>query len=176
MVNSVLGVLDGESAINSYLLLSWMFLPLFYCSFKVICRVEETHVTCSLRDRLHYATTVLSPTVHCRHGMAFKHLEKFLEKCGPDRHFFVGSEVTIADFAAFHLVDLHMTMFQRYMNRFPCILEHHEYIKALPAIKDYLASSKRYPDVWVVDWLAMIKKDMDMDMFFKMAPGIVKGM
>ena len=56
------------------------------------------------------------------------------------------------------------------------MLAHHEYIKSIPAIQKYLASPKRHPEIWVVDWLAAKRKDMDIDMILRMAPGIVKGM
>eukprot|EP00803_Ostreobium_quekettii_P008203 evm.model.scf_1907.4 EVM.evm.TU.scf_1907.4 scf_1907:16848-19417(-) len=144
--------------------------------FKHICKVETPHFTCSLQERLRYDTSVLNPESSPTASMAFRHLEKYLESSKSDKPLFVGGQVSIADFAVFNLFDLHSTMFRKSMHRFPNIVRHHEYIKSLPSIKSYLAGPKRHPNIWVVDWLATERKDMDIHMFMKMAPGIVESM
>ncbi|KXZ51896.1 hypothetical protein GPECTOR_11g33 [Gonium pectorale] len=66
----------------------------------------------------------------------------------------VGEAPSLADFAVFDLVDLHLGLFPDLVGgRFPALAAHHAKVAALPGVAEYLASDSRHPAAWAVQWI-----------------------
>ncbi|GIL71693.1 hypothetical protein Vretimale_865 [Volvox reticuliferus] len=73
-----------------------------------------------------------------------------------DAGWVVGEGPSVADFAVFDLVDLHLVQGQLakpLRNRFPALEAHHTRVAELPGVAEYLASDSRHTAVWAADWL-----------------------
>ncbi|GFR42614.1 hypothetical protein Agub_g3545 [Astrephomene gubernaculifera] len=66
----------------------------------------------------------------------------------------VGGSPSIADFALFDLVDLHLDHLPDLIRtRFPALAAHHAKVAELKGVKEYLASENRYPLAFAADWV-----------------------
>ncbi|PNH11441.1 Inward rectifier potassium channel 2 [Tetrabaena socialis] len=67
---------------------------------------------------------------------------------------FVGDKPTLADFAAFDLVDLHLVQWeQQVRDRLPALSAHHSRVAGLAGVAEYLASASRHPTIWAGEWM-----------------------
>ncbi|GLC69166.1 Glutathione S-transferase P [Pleodorina starrii] len=73
-----------------------------------------------------------------------------------DGGWLVGAGPSLADFAAFDLVDLHLAQSQLaepLRNRFPALIAHHAKVAELHGVAEYLASDTRHAALFAADWL-----------------------
>ncbi|KAG2437855.1 hypothetical protein HXX76_005473 [Chlamydomonas incerta] len=112
-------------------------------------------------DVAEYGTSVLAPEQelkeHAMMGPGLASLEYMLvHRRVSEAGWFVGPRPSVVDFAAFDLVDLHLTQPQlegAVRGRFPQLVDHHDRVAGLAGVREYLASASRHAVVWPVDWI-----------------------
>jgi len=73
----------------------------------------------------------------------FTLLEKFLSRNEGGKHYFVGKDFTIADASWFEVLDVHLIILPKLLDKFPLLKDLYGRIKTRPNIAAYLASGKR---------------------------------
>lgn len=113
------------------------------------------YVSLVYRDQLSEAAKTTYCSTHLDRGTAdqsrnggahFSYLEQYLEASSGGLEaggWAVGGQASVADFAVFEVVDLHLRVFRERVEKdYGRLAAHHAMVAALPGVKEYLASPK----------------------------------
>lgn len=79
-------------------------------------------------------------------GAHFAYLEQYLEASSGGKEaggWAVGKQATVADFAVYEVVDLHLRIFPEQIKKdYALLAAHHAMVAALPGVKEYLSSPR----------------------------------